>query len=87
MPYECEKCGEMFGTIHTLRIHFQRKHARYLFGCDECEKTFSRKAHMKEHKRTHRKHHNDDYGPIPCPECLVTFTTVMKLRNNLIRIN
>jgi len=53
------------------------------YRCYECEKTFSRKAHMKEHKRTHRKHHNDFYGPIPCPECRLTFTTVMKLRKHL----
>ena len=49
LPYECEKCGEMFGTIHTLRIHFQRKHTRYLFACDKCEKTFNTNSEQQDH--------------------------------------
>uniref|UniRef100_T1JBG9 C2H2-type domain-containing protein n=1 Tax=Strigamia maritima TaxID=126957 RepID=T1JBG9_STRMM len=62
----CEVCGKSYKDHYILKMHMKMVHMppEVLFECTVCPKTFSRKAHLKRHLRTH-----DPDKPYKCTLC------------------
>ena len=49
--FTCEKCGKgPFTSKWNLERHEAESHTNVRWECDECDKSFSRKATLKSHK-------------------------------------
>lgn len=77
--YECSTCLELFKTRSSLTFHARRSHVgiNATFVCPFCDKTFSTKRRLLEHKQ--RLHSTDD--PFTCLHCNGQFSTKYS-RNN-----
>ena len=49
--FDCEKCGFDEVKTHLLRVHMQRKHARFTVTCRDCECILDREHNLKVHFR------------------------------------
>lgn len=65
-PYKCSTCGHGFINSHSLKYHFESKHALSTwFFCDICGKKYKTEFLMK----THRRRHTADGSRYMCDIC------------------
>ena len=70
----CHICGSNFKTLKLLRKH-QDIHQEDVSLCNLCEKTFTNKVKLKDHKRY--VHSNSSYE---CQECKKTYSNPQNLK-------
>ena len=79
--YQCEKCGNDFGTKHLLYLHQRRGKCSTIrrFKCEKCEKKFKAKEHLQRHIATFHEGRKD----YPCSECGKFFTTPVVVKTHI----
>ncbi|KAJ2942276.1 hypothetical protein O0L34_g15823 [Tuta absoluta] len=75
--YTCNICGKVSNSIDTHRYHRDTHKAR--IECSECDKTFSHRAGLLNHRLTVHELHND----FPCEVCGKTFRWKTSLKRHL----
>lgn len=68
--FKCDQCDKLFLLQNSLDRHRSIEHAEGdVFQCAECEHSFSQKAELIEHMRTHPLN-----KPFSCKQCNKDFT-------------
>ncbi|KAI5637196.1 zinc-finger double domain-containing protein [Phthorimaea operculella] len=75
--YTCNICGKVSNSIDTHRYHRDTHKAR--IECKECDKTFSHRAGLLNHRLTVHELHSD----FPCEVCGKTFRWKTSLKRHL----
>ena len=83
---ECEKFENVYTRKDNLQKHQLncggvkvKKTAVMIFTCETCEKTFTQKRYLTQHKRTHRI----DMGKFDCKLCDKIYTSNQKLGKHI----
>ena len=71
--FKCDKCGDVYKSPKTLKIHSYRDHGEQnnvkIFSCDQCSKTFYFAIDLTIHKKWHSGHPD-----VTCETCSVVFS-------------
>lgn len=78
--FKCSTCQEVFDSpsalqSHKLSVHGKDKQQQYT--CGKCTKTFSSRAQLSKHQRSHSVQR-----PFQCPQCHKAYKTHSELRNH-----
>ncbi|XP_017043431.1 zinc finger protein 93 [Drosophila ficusphila] len=90
VTFPCPECNKVYTADRSLKYHQKRAHQRTaelespdsLHICEECGKSFVRKAHLIRHKRIHD---NAEEWKYPCQFCDLRFYTKENMMNHLQR--
>ncbi|KAL9930397.1 uncharacterized protein ACN427_014879 isoform 1-T5 [Glossina fuscipes fuscipes] len=80
--HECCDCGKLWPTKSDLRTHMRSHNPKIErpFKCNECEKSFFTRGHLKSHLLVHTGE-----KPFSCEYCERAYQSIGNLNNHLIR--
>jgi len=91
--FRCDICNACFSRDETLQLHIKTSHCESgEYKCPICEKSFSKKYHLKRHLTVHRS--NDSISeliridvPFKCEICGMAFNKRNQIREHMVSVH
>lgn len=69
-PYQCDHCGQQFGSLNILKAHIRRTHDKATHPCSQCGKSYKKTA-LANHMRM--VHSSKNKIQVLCQDCGKTY--------------
>ncbi len=78
-PYQCNVCGQWFGTTHDRHVHENSIHTQKVLTCDLCNVSTYNQFWLTNHQHTHSN------CKLQCEHCNVSLSSTSALKEHMAR--